>query len=77
MLTIGKKKYFSFPNTFASDATHVYPDSQTGNLVLSESSSIYTFVPQSTQTANNTGQILADLVNSLTKSLASQGYQTQ
>src|ERR1039458_5038311 len=77
VLTIGKKKYFSFPNTFASDATHVYPDSQTGNLVLSESSSIYTFVPQSTQTANNTGQTLADLVNSLTKSLASQGYQTQ
>ena len=77
VLTIGKKKYFSFPNTFASDATHVYLDSQTGNLVLSESSSIYTFVPQSTQTANNTGQTLADLVNSLTKSLASQGYQTQ
>jgi hypothetical protein len=77
VLTIGQKKYFSFPNTFASDATHVYPDSQTGKMVLSESSSIYTFVPQTTQTANNTGQTLADLVNSLTKSLASQGYQIQ
>jgi hypothetical protein len=76
-LTIGQKMYFSFPNTFAADATHVYPDSQTGNMVLSESSSIYTFVPQSTQTANNTGQTMTDLVNALTRSLASQGYQIQ
>jgi hypothetical protein len=76
-LTIGQKMYFSFPNTFAADATHVYPDSQTGNMVLSESSSTYTFVPQSTQTANNTGQTMTDLVNALTQSLASQGYQPQ
>jgi len=76
-LTIGQKIYFSFPNTFAADATHVYPDSQTGNMVLSESSSTYTFVPQSTQTANNTGQTMTDLVNALTQSLAKQGYQTQ
>jgi Concanavalin A-like lectin/glucanases superfamily len=76
-LTIGQKMYFSFPNTFAADATHVYPDSQTGNMVLSESSSTYTFVPQSTQTANNTGQTMTDLVNALTQSLASQGYQSQ
>ena len=77
VLTIGQKKYFSFPNTFASDATHVYPDSQTGKMVLSESSSRVTFMAQSTQNANDNGQTLADLVNSLTKSLASQGYQTQ
>ena len=64
-LTIGQQMYFSFPNTFAADATHVYPDSQTGNMVLSESSSTYTFVPQSTQTANNTGQTMTDLVNAL------------
>ena len=76
-LTIGKKKYFSFPNNFSCDATHVHPDSQTGNMILSESSSIYTFVPQSTQTANNAGQTMTDLVNALTRSLASQGYQKQ
>jgi len=76
-LTIGQQMYFSFPNTFAADATHVYPDSQTGNMVLSESSSTYTFVPQSTQTANNTGQTMTDLVNALTQSLANQGYQSQ
>jgi hypothetical protein len=46
-------------------------------MVLSESSSIYTFVPQSTQTANNTGQTMTDLVNALTRSLASQGYQIE
>jgi len=46
-------------------------------MVLSESSSTYTFVPQSTQTANNTGQTMTDLVNALTQSLAKQGYQTQ
>jgi hypothetical protein len=32
---------------------------------------------QSTQNANNNGQTLTDLVNALTGSLASQGYQKQ
>ena len=77
LLTIGQKKHFSFPNTFASDATHVYPDSQTGKMVLSESSSIFIFMAQSTQNANNSGQTLTDLLNALTKSLATQGYQAQ
>ena len=76
-LTIGQQMFFSFPNNFSCDATHVYPDSQTGNMVLSESSSIYTFLPQNTQTANNTGQTMTDLVNALTQTLAGQGYQTQ
>jgi hypothetical protein len=77
MLAIGSKKYFSFPNTFANDATHVYPDSQTGKMVLDESASTFTFMAQGTQTANNTGQTMTDLVNVLTKSLESQGYQKQ
>jgi hypothetical protein len=76
-LTIGQSKYFSFPNTFANDATHVYPDPQTGKMVLSESSSMFIFAAQNTQKANNTGQTLADLVNALTQSLAGQGYQKQ
>ena len=76
-LNIGQKKYFSFPNTFTADATHVYPDSQTGKMVLNESFSTFIFMAQSTQNANNNGQTLTDLVNALTKSLASQGYQKQ
>ena len=76
-LTIGTHKYFSFPNNLFCDATRVRPDSQTGNPILSESTSVYTFAPQITQTANNTGQNLADLVNALTRSLESQGYQKQ
>jgi hypothetical protein len=77
LLTIGQSNYFSFPNTFDSDATHVYPDSQTGKMVLGESSSEFIFMAQNTQNANNNGQTLADLVNALTQSLASQGYQKQ
>ncbi|MFZ0829018.1 MAG: LamG-like jellyroll fold domain-containing protein [Verrucomicrobiia bacterium] len=76
-LTVARNKYFSFPDNFFCDATQVYPDLQTGNLVLNESSSFYAFLPQLTQTANNTGQNLTDLVNALTRSLASQGYQKQ
>jgi hypothetical protein len=76
-LTIGAKKYFSFPNTFRGEAIHVYPDSQTGNPILNESSSKYTFAPQNTQTANNNGQTLTDLIGTLTNTLASQGYQKQ
>jgi len=77
VLNIGQKKYFSFPDSFASDATHVYPDSQTGKMILNESFSTFIFMAQSTQNANNNGQTLTDLVNALTGSLASQGYQKQ
>jgi len=76
-LTIANKKYFSFPDIFLCEATHVYPDQQNGNLVLSESSSTYTFAPQNTQAANNNGQTLTDLINALTSTLAKQGYQKQ
>jgi hypothetical protein len=76
-LIIGKNKYFSFPNTLANDATHVYPDPQTGNMVLDESGSIFVFLAQNTQKANNTGQTLTDLVNTLIQWLESQGYQKQ
>ena len=77
LLTIGSNKYFSFPNIFKGEVTHVHPDSQTGNPILSESSSTYTFASQNTQNANNNGQTLTDLINALTTSLASQGYQKQ
>ncbi len=76
-LTIGSQQYFSFPNTFKGEATHVYPDSQTGNMILSESSSTYNFTSQNTQNVNNNGQTLNDLVNALTNTLAGQGYQKQ
>ena len=42
-LTIANKRQFSFPDTFACNETHVYPDPQTSNMVLSESVSTYTF----------------------------------
>ena len=77
MPPIGSQQYFSFPNTFKGEATHVYPDSQTGNMILSESSSTYNFTSQNTQNVNNNGQTLNDLVNALTNTLAGQGYQKQ
>jgi len=72
-LVIGNKKKFSFPNSFTCNDTHVYPNAQTGNLILREAASTYLFASPDTQTANNSGQTLADLVNALTKSLAKQG----
>jgi hypothetical protein len=77
LLTVGTNRHFSFPDKLFCDATQVSPDSQTGNPVLIESASIYTFLAQGTQTANNTGQTMADLVNALTQSLESLGYQKQ
>jgi hypothetical protein len=74
-LTIAKKRQFSFPDTFATSETHVYPDSQTGNMVLIESDSAYTFLSSNTQAANNNGETMADLVNTLTNSLVRQGYK--
>ena len=77
VLKIGQKQYYSFPNTFASDATQVYPDSQTSEMVLRDAHATFSFMGSATQNANNQGQTLIDLVNALTKSLASQGYQKQ
>ena len=74
-LTIAKRRKLSFPDTFATSETHVYPDPQTGNMVLSESTSAYTFLSSNTQAANNNGQTMADLVNTLTNSLVRQGYK--
>jgi len=76
-LVISKKKRLSFPNTFLSNSTHLYPDSKTGNMILTESVSTYTYLFQNTQTANNNGQTLADIVNSLTNALVSLGYKQQ
>ena len=77
MLTIGQKQYFSFPNAFANRATQVYPDSQTSEMVLRDAQATFSFMASATQNANNKGQTLIDLVNALTKSLTSQGYQEQ
>ena len=76
-LLIGTKKHFSFPNTFSCDDTHIYPDAQTGDIVMREATSTYKFKPRDTQTANDTGQTVTDLVSALTESLAKRGYQMQ
>ena len=76
-LTVGKKKYFTFPNTFADTATHLYPNPQTGSMILNEANSTYTFLLKDTQNANNNGLTVTDLVNALTRSLTNQGYQSQ
>ncbi|HSY18806.1 MAG TPA: LamG-like jellyroll fold domain-containing protein [Candidatus Acidoferrales bacterium] len=76
-LPIATGKTFSFPNSFVFSDTQVYPDTQTGNMILREASSNYSFVQNSTQTANNTGQTVNDLVAALVKSLVKQGYQPQ
>jgi hypothetical protein len=77
LLNIGNKQKFSFPNTLSCNDTHVYPDPQTGSMVLREAVSIYTFAAPDTQNANNNGQTMLDLVTALTKSLVKQGYQQQ
>jgi hypothetical protein len=77
MLTIASRQKFSFPETFTCNDTHVYPDAQTGKMILREAASTYTFAPQSTQTANNNGKTMIDLVNALTQTLVRQGYKQQ
>ena len=77
LLKIGKGKSHLFPNTFSSASTHVYPSTQTGNMVLNESACTYVFAPQITRTANNTGQTTTDLVKDVIKSLEAQGYHKQ
>jgi hypothetical protein len=46
-------------------------------MVLTEADSTYTFAAATTQTANNKGQTMADLVNTLINKLVKQGYQEQ
>jgi hypothetical protein len=77
LLTVGKKKIVSFPNIFTDTATHIYPDSQTGNMILDESTSFYNFLSQNTQEANNKGETMSDLVNALTRVLTVKGYKKQ
>ncbi len=76
-LAIAKKRTFSFPNTFTCVDNHIYPDTNTGNIIMVDANSSYQFAPANTQTANNAGQTLPDLLNALTKSLEKQGYQKQ
>jgi len=76
-LAVGTKQTFSFPDIFVCNETHVYPDSKTSNMVLTEADSTYTFAAATTQTANNKGQTMADLVNTLINKLVKQGYQEQ
>ena len=76
-LTIAKKRTFTFPNTFTGVDTHVYPNTQNGSLIQLDTTSSYQFISANTQTANNTGQTLPDLINTLSKTLEKQGYQKQ
>jgi hypothetical protein len=74
-LNVGYRQFYSFPATFSGVLTQVYPDPISGNPVLDESSSTYTYAAQTTQAANNGGATITNLVNALTKSLAKQGYK--
>ncbi len=76
-LVIANKRKFSFPTTFTGSDTHVYPDSQTGNLILREATSTHTFAIPNTQTANDSGQTVTDVLNAQIKVLVKQGYQKQ
>ncbi len=75
-LNTGHRKFISFPDTFTFDSTDVYSDPDTGNAVMQEASSTYTYAPEVTQSANDNGQTLADLVNALTTWLQRRGYQS-
>jgi sugar lactone lactonase YvrE len=74
-LTIGTRKYYSFPSVLSGTVTEIYPDPNTGNLIRYESSSSYSFAAPATQTANNTGETTTDLINALIKTLTAQGYK--
>jgi hypothetical protein len=76
-LTIATKTTFDFPFTFAYTGVHAEPDPQTGKMTLREATSIYLFSSSATQTANNGGKTLFDLVNALSNDLAKRGYQLQ
>ncbi len=77
VFTVGQNKNYSFPDMLTDAATRIYPDSVTGNMVMDESTSIYDFLAHDTQVANNQGQTMQDLVNTLTSKLAAEGYQLQ
>jgi hypothetical protein len=75
-LNTGHRKFISFPDTFTFESTDIYSDPDTGNAVMQEASSIYTYAAEATQSANDNGQTLADLVNAITAWLQRRGYQS-
>ncbi len=76
-LSISRDARFIFPPTLSAATTHLYPNPTTGELILSETTSTFTYQESATKSANNTGQTMADLVNGLIKSLTRQGYTSQ
>jgi hypothetical protein len=76
-LKIANRLDFSFPGVFTGSDTHLFPDSQTGDMVLQTAISTYTYSVNGTQTANNKGETMEDLVNALTHKLAAEGYKPQ
>jgi len=76
-LPIGTRRTFLFPNTFAGENIHAYPDAQTGQMKLDQASSTFTFAAPNTQAANDSGQTLADLINAQVKILKNEGFQAQ
>jgi hypothetical protein len=76
-LPIATRQTLMFPNTFTYSGTHAYPDEQTGNMVLRQDASTYSFLLNNTQTANNHGQTVTDLTTALVNSLVKQGYKPQ
>jgi hypothetical protein len=76
-LNIGSNKRVALPVTFDCDITRVYPDTTTGEMILREANSTYTFSPTTTQKANNAGKTIWDLVNDRVNVLIHAGYQEQ
>jgi hypothetical protein len=74
-LSIGTKKTFMFPTTFNTDVTHANPDTQTGNMVVSSATFTFTYNALATQSANNNGQTVSDLVNNNLQFLKNDGYK--
>jgi len=76
-LTIARGTTFEFPSTFAFTGVHADTNSQTGKMTLSEATSTFMFSPNMTQSANNGGMTLLDLINGLSNALVQQGYLLQ
>jgi len=75
-LHVGNGKSLSFPETFLFQSTDIHPDPDTGNTVMQEAWSTYAFGAAATQSANNSGLTLTDLINLLVASLQRQGYHS-
>jgi hypothetical protein len=75
-LQVSSNQSVTFPRMLTADETQVAFDPTYGQY-LNQSTATYVFQTTLTQASNNANKSVADVVNQLTQSLESQGYQRQ